>query len=87
MGQLTRPRVLNSPRFEPGAPIERAARPPGDAWSSIGDRDARDVQFTQIRNRIETSGVRGITSLQFCCAGWALSRGRELSGERPRTPI
>ena len=23
----------------------------------------------------------------FCCAGWALTRGRELSGERPRTLI
>jgi hypothetical protein len=31
--------------------------------------------------------VRVITSLHFCCAGWALTRGRELSGERPRTLI
>ena len=30
---------------------------------------------------------RGLTSLQFCCAGRALTRGRELSGERPRTLI
>ena len=28
-----------------------------------------------------------LTSLHFCCAGWALTRGRELSGERPRTLI
>ena len=28
-----------------------------------------------------------LTSLQFCCAGWLLTRGRELSGERPRTLI
>ena len=28
-----------------------------------------------------------LTSLRFCCAGWALTRGRELSGERPRTLI
>ena len=37
-------------------------------------------------------GIRGalagyLTSLHFCCAGWALTRGRELSGERPRTLI
>ena len=31
--------------------------------------------------------VRTLTSLQFCCAGWSLTRGRELSGERPRTLI
>jgi hypothetical protein len=30
---------------------------------------------------------RGITSLHFCCAGQVLTRGRELSGERPRTLI
>ena len=28
-----------------------------------------------------------LTSLRFCCAGWALTRGRELPGERPRTLI
>ena len=28
-----------------------------------------------------------LTTLRFCCAGWVLSRGRELSGERPRTLI
>ena len=54
---------------------------------NIGDRDAPDVQFTQICNPVEISGVRVITSLQFCCAGWSLTRGRELSGERPRTLI
>ena len=37
--------------------------------------------------RMRLSLPRFITSLQFCCAGWALTRGRELSGERPRTLI
>ena len=37
--------------------------------------------------RMRLSLSRFITSLQFCCAGWALTRGRELSGERPRTLI
>ena len=37
--------------------------------------------------RLRPSSLRSLTSLQFCCAGWALTRGRELSGERPRTPI
>ena len=37
--------------------------------------------------RMRLSLPRFITSLQFCCAGWSLSRGRELSGERPRTLI
>ena len=37
--------------------------------------------------RMRLSLPRFITSLRFCCAGWALTRGRELSGERPRTLI
>ena len=37
--------------------------------------------------RLRLSSSRSITSLHFCCAGWALTRGRELSGERPRTPL
>ena len=37
--------------------------------------------------RMRLSLPRFITSLHFCCAGWALTRGRELSGERPRTLI
>ena len=37
--------------------------------------------------RLRLSSLRSLTSLQFCCAGWALTRGRELSGERPRTLI
>ena len=37
--------------------------------------------------RMRLSLPRFITSLHFCCAGRALTRGRELSGERPRTPI
>ena len=37
--------------------------------------------------RMRLSLPRFITSLHFCCAGWLLSRGRELSGERPRTLI
>ena len=37
--------------------------------------------------RMRLSLPRFITSLHFCCAGWALTRGRELSGERPRIPI
>jgi hypothetical protein len=36
-------------------------------------------------HRSQTGGV--LTPLRFCCAGWALTRDRELSGERPRTPI
>ena len=35
--------------------------------------------------RMRPSQCGSITSLQFCCAGWSLTRGRELSGERPRT--
>ena len=35
--------------------------------------------------RSQNGGV--LTSLQFCCAGRSLTRGRELSGKRPRTLI
>ena len=37
--------------------------------------------------RMRLSLPRFITSLQFCCAGWTLTRGCELSGEQPRTLI
>ena len=37
--------------------------------------------------RMRPSLCGSITSLRFCCAGWAPTRGRELSGERPRTLI
>ena len=37
--------------------------------------------------RLRPSSLRSLTSLHFCCAGWAPTRGRELSGERPRTLI
>ena len=37
--------------------------------------------------RPRPSLMRSLTSLQFCCVSWALTRGRELSGERPRTLI
>ena len=68
-------------------PHRESGTPAGQRMQSIGARDARDVQATHICNLIEISGVRVITSLHFCCAGWALTRGRELSGERPRTLI
>jgi hypothetical protein len=74
-----------APPRTPGTPIERAARPPGDAWSSIGARDARDVQATHISNLVEISGVRVITSLALSCASNMPGRGREVQAEWPRT--
>ena len=45
------------------------------------------VQARDHRKPYPDAGRFHLTSLQFCCAGWALTRGRELSGERPRTLI
>ena len=84
--------------WAPATPSPGALRP---AWSSplaapqlAGRRTLHDIARTGSSNararlgtsrRSDDAGSRGLTSLQFCCVSWTLGRGRELSGERPRT--
>ena len=71
-------------------------RPPGAWWLGYTLRThLRDNYVDASDLRREPAGPRSQTrrranvfaSLRFCCAGWLLTRGRELSGERPRTLI
>ena len=81
----------SSPPSESATPIETAFADERDGARRLAQRcTPQPHSFALLLNsllRMRLSLSRFITSLHFCCAGWALSRGRELSGERPRTPI
>ena len=60
-----------------------------DATRLAQRRTPQPHSFALLHNsclRMRLSLPRFITSLRFCCVSWTLGRGRELSGERPRTP-
>ena len=79
---LGRQRDLRSPRKPLDgcgiAGLERSEDAPGRAENGKRHR---------VSNGADEPSRRVLTSLRFCCAGWLLTRGRELSGERPRTLI
>ena len=72
-------------------PIEPACADERDVARRLAQRcTLQPHSFAPLKNsvlRMRLSLSRFITSLHFCCAGQLLTRGRELSGERPRTLI
>ena len=91
----------NSPpaSSRPGIPMPSDSATSIDAAHAVERDDARRLAqrctpqphpIVLLQNsllRMRLSLPRFITSLRFCCAGRALTRGRELSGERPRALI
>ena len=72
-------------------PIEAAFAGERDVARRLAQRcTLQPHPFAPLKNslpRMRLSLPRFTTSLHFCCAGWTVTRGRELSGERPRTLI
>ena len=93
------PRNAPPASSSPGIPTPSYSATPIEAAFADERDDARRLaqrctpqphSFALLKNsllRMRLSLSRFITSLHFCCAGWAMTRGRELSGERPRTLI
>jgi hypothetical protein len=63
------------------------ARRCDSARPAVHPAAARTTPLHNAALRMRLSPLRSLTSLRFCCAGQVPTRGRELSGERPRTPI
>ena len=80
-----------SPPSDSATSIEAAFADERDVARRLAQRcTPQPHSFPLLQNsllRMRLSLPRFITSLHFCCAGWLLTRGRELSGERPRTLI
>ena len=67
-------------------PHRESGTPAGRRLVNIGDRDARDVQATHICNLVEISGVRVITSFEFCCGTKMPTGSCEVQAEQLPTP-